>query len=51
MNPPLSLGRRLDQARESGFMDRRARELDLFRSALEGTPESFAMLFVHGPGA
>ncbi|MGC5004878.1 ATP-binding protein [Streptomyces sp. DT203] len=49
MNPPPSLGQRLVQARESGFVGR-ARELDLFRSALEGTPDSFAVLFVHGPG-
>ncbi|MGW8877604.1 AAA family ATPase [Streptomyces mirabilis] len=28
----------------------RTHELELFRSALEGKPDSFAVLFVHGPG-
>ncbi|MFE1956677.1 hypothetical protein [Streptomyces sp. NPDC059479] len=49
MNPSPSLGQRLSHARERGFVGR-AQELDLFGSALDGKPDSFAVLFVHGPG-
>ncbi|MFD8964872.1 hypothetical protein ACFV0C_07690 [Streptomyces sp. NPDC059568] len=49
MNPSPSLGQRLSHARERGFVGR-AQKLDVFRSALDGEPDSFAVLFVHGPG-
>ncbi|KIF75401.1 hypothetical protein QR77_18850 [Streptomyces sp. 150FB] len=43
------MGRRLRDARARGFVGR-GPERDLFRSALAGTPDAFAVLYLHGPG-
>ncbi|WP_421107661.1 ATP-binding protein [Streptomyces sp. NEAU-S77] len=44
-----SLAQRLDAARNRAFVGR-AGELALFRSALDGEPGSFAVLYLHGLG-
>ena len=46
---PQSLGERLRWARERTFVGR-VPQLDHFRRALAGTPGTFAVLYLHGPG-
>ncbi|WP_326807649.1 ATP-binding protein [Streptomyces sp. NBC_01775] len=46
---PVSLGEHLRAARRRAFVGR-ARELALFRSALDAAADSFAVLFLTGPG-